>query len=77
MSKIDDVLRIFEDGRVHEVDEITKKVSLPKFKVQRVIDFLAEFNLVEFNGRRGRARASPMGMRILSREEFSKFPVFF
>lgn len=78
MSKIDDVFHIFEDVKVHEVGEIAKEVSLPKFKVRKVLDFLAEFNFIEFDRRRGETTASLMGTRILSREKkSSKFPVFF
>ncbi|GAI09372.1 unnamed protein product, partial [marine sediment metagenome] len=43
MSKIDEVFQIFGDGRKHGVDEVAKAVSLPKFKVRKVLDFLAEF----------------------------------
>lgn len=78
MSKVDEVFCVFEDGRVHGVGEMAKKVSLPKSKMRRVLDFLAEFNFIEFDRRRGKAKASPMGMRFLSREKkSSKFPVFF
>lgn len=75
MSKIDDVLYTFGDGKAHKVDEVAKAVSLPKYKVRKVLGFLAEFNFIEYDGEK--ARASPLGMRILSREKKSlKFPVF-
>ncbi|MBA7658520.1 hypothetical protein ES703_66476 [subsurface metagenome] len=75
MSKIDEVFQIFEDGKTHGVGEITKKVSLPEPKVRKVLDFLAEFGFIEYDGKG--AKASPAGIGILSREKSSKFPVFF
>ena len=78
MSKIDDVLYMFGDGKAHKVGEVAKAVSLPKYKVRKVLGFLAKFNFIEYDRKRGRAKASPLGMRILSREKKSlKFPVFF
>ncbi|GAI36959.1 unnamed protein product, partial [marine sediment metagenome] len=70
-----EVFQIFEDGRDHRVDEIAKAVSLPKYKVRKVLDFLAKFGFIEYDGKG--AKASPAGIGILSREKSSKFPVFF
>lgn len=75
MSKIDEVFQTFGDGKAHGVGEIAKAMSLPEPKVRKVLDFLAEFNFIGFDGRK--ARASPAGMRLLSIEKSSKFPVFF
>ncbi len=73
----DDVLCIFGDGREHGVGEVAKAVSLPEPKVRKVLDFLAEFGFIEYDKRKGKARASPAGMRILLREKSSELPVFF
>ena len=76
MSRIDDVFYVFGDGREHGVGEIAKRVSLPKSKVRKILDFLAEFGFIEYDGKK--AKASPVGIGILSREnKSSKFPVFF
>lgn len=77
MSKIDEVFQIFEDRKTHGVGEIAKAVSLPEPKVRKVLDFLAEFGFIEYDKRKGKAGASPAGIGILSREKFSKSPVFF
>ncbi|GAH93112.1 unnamed protein product, partial [marine sediment metagenome] len=76
MSKIDEVFQIFGDGKAHRVGEVAKAVSLPESKVRKVLDFLAEFGFIEYDGKK--AKASPVGVGILSREnKSSKFPVFF
>ena len=75
MSKIDEVFQIFGDGKTHGVGEIAKEVSLPKYKVRKVLGFLAKFGFIEYDGKG--AKASPAGMGILSREKSSEFPVFF
>ncbi len=76
MSKIDDVFYIFGDGREHGVGEMAKAVFLSKYMVRKVLSFLAEFNFIEYDRERARAKASPEGMGILSRENKSlKSPV--
>ena len=76
MPQIDDIFRVFGDGKWHEVEEIAKEVALPESKVKMVLDFLAEFKFIEFEGERG-GKATPYGRRILLREKSSKFPMFF
>lgn len=49
----------------------------PRVKVRKVLDFLAEFEFIEYDKRKGKARANPAGMRILLREKSSELPVFF
>jgi len=73
MSKIDDVFYVFEDGKWHDVDEIAKGVALPKSKVKKILDFLAEFKFIKFDGKRKKSKATPYGRRILSREKSFKF----
>ena len=76
MPQIDDIFRVFGDGKWHEVEEIAKEVALPESKVKMVLDFLAEFKFIEFERERG-GKATPYGRRILLREKSSKFPMFF
>lgn len=77
MSRIDDVFYVFGDGREHGAGEIAKAVSLPESKVRKILDFLAEFGFIEFEGEKEKGRATPHGRRILSGEKSSKFPAFF
>ncbi len=77
MPQIDDIFRVFGDGKWHEVDEIAKGVALPESKVKKILDFLVEFKFIEFEGRKREGKATPYGRRILLREKSSKFPVFF
>lgn len=67
MTKIDDIFNMFENGKMHKVGEIARKISLPRSTVRKILNFLAEFNFIEFDRRKGKAKASSMGMRILSR----------
>lgn len=55
------MLCIFGDGREHGVGEVAEAVSLPEPKVRKVLDFLAEFEFIEYDKRKGKARASPRG----------------
>ncbi|MDH5443205.1 MAG: hypothetical protein OEX16_02730 [Hadesarchaea archaeon] len=76
MPQIDDIFRVFGDGKWHDVEEIAKEVALPESKVKRVLDFLAEFKFIEFEGEKRGGKATPYGKRILLREKSSKFPMF-
>lgn len=77
MPQIDDIFRVFGDGKWHEVDEIVKEVALPESTVRKILDFLAEFKFIEFKGGKRESKATPYGKRILLREKSSKFPMFF
>ncbi len=77
MLQIDDIFRVLGDGKWHGVDEIVKGVALPESTVKKILDFLAEFNFIEFEVRKRGVKATPYGQMILLREKSSKFPVFF
>jgi len=41
------ILEILKDGKWHSIKEIEEKTKLHEFKLQMIIDFLTNFNLVE------------------------------
>ncbi|MEM3421470.1 MAG: hypothetical protein QXT02_02015 [Candidatus Hadarchaeum sp.] len=55
MSKLDDILSVFDDGKVHGVEEIIKRFSLPGDVVLKVLYFLAEFGFINFDGTQGKS----------------------
>lgn len=73
MSQIDDIFYVFGDGKWHEIGEIAEEVALAKSKVRKILDFLAEFKFIEFDGEKKKSRATPYGRKILSREKSFKF----
>ena len=76
MSQIDDIFHVFGDGKWHEINEIANEVALPESKVEKILDFLAEFKFIEFDEEKKRGRATPHGQKILSREKSFKFFMF-
>jgi hypothetical protein len=49
MSAIDEVLLLLKDGEWHDLKEITEKVALPKFKTEKVVNFLSEYDFIQLN----------------------------
>jgi hypothetical protein len=49
MSAIDEILWLLKDGEWHDLNEITKKVALPKFKAEIAINFLGEYGFIQIN----------------------------
>jgi len=77
MSHIDEIFSVFRDGKLHEIEEIAKEVALPESEVKKILDFLAEFKFIEFEGEKKASKATNYGRRILLGEKSSKFPMFF
>jgi len=61
MSKVDEIFNVFKDGKEHDVDEISRRVSLPRHAVRKVLDFLAEFDFISYDNTRNRASLNGRG----------------
>lgn len=65
MSKVDEVFNLFSRSRGwHSPKEIADWVSIPKNRARKILDFLAKFELVEYDGEREMARAALLGRKV-------------
>ena len=52
--KIDEIFDLLKDLKWHEVDEVSRKVSLPKLDVTGVLKLMADLGHVEYRQERAR-----------------------
>ena len=59
MPKVDDILKLLEDGRWHDLDEIGKKIQLRDPRVKSVTKFLAQYSFIELDKGEQKAKLGP------------------
>jgi len=59
LHKVDDILKLLEDGRWHDLNEIGKKIQLRDLGVKSVTQFLARYNFIELDKGGQKAKIGP------------------
>ena len=65
------VLEILKDGKWHSIKELADKTKLHEFKLQMIIDFLANFNFAEIRKQSGEIKLSQEFLKIIETEKMS------
>ena len=65
MSAIDDIMCLLKDGEWHELEQVTKKVALPKFKVELAVNFLEEYDFIQLNENVRRIKLQPTMLKFI------------
>ena len=65
MSKVDEVFNLFSRSRGwHSAGEIAYWVSIPENRARKILDFLAKFDLVEYDRKKETARVALLGRKV-------------
>jgi DNA-binding IclR family transcriptional regulator len=59
LPTVDDILKLLEDGRWHDLNEIRKKIELHDLKVKNLTKFLAQYNFIKLDKDGKKARLDP------------------
>lgn len=59
MPTVDDILRLLEDGRWHDLNEIGKKIELHDLKVKSLTKFLAQYSFIKLDKDGEKAKLDP------------------
>jgi len=65
MSAIDDILCLLKDGEWHDLKEVTKKVAIPKFKVELAVNFLDEYDFIQLNENLRKIKIQPAILKFI------------
>ena len=49
MPTVDDILKLLEDGRWHDLNEIRKKIELHGLRVKNLTEFLAQYDFIKLD----------------------------
>jgi hypothetical protein len=53
---MDDILKLLEDGKWHDMKEVTDNSRLHDLKVEMIMNFLSEYDFVELDKKRQKAK---------------------
>jgi len=59
LPTINDILKLLEDGKWHDLNEIKKKIELHDPKVNSLTKFLAQYNFIKLDKDGKRVRLDP------------------
>ncbi len=65
MSTFDIIFELLKDGRWHTLEEINKEVGLQEGKLEEIVKFLKEYEFVQLDRRRRRARLTSSVLAFL------------
>ena len=60
MPRLNDILKLLEDGRWHDLNEIRKKIELDDLKVKSLTKFLAQYDFIELDKDGQKAKLGPL-----------------
>lgn len=58
MSKIDAIIDILRDGKLHRIEEIKSEITVDDFEMQKILVFLHKFDFVEVIDEKVRTKQS-------------------
>ncbi|MGD9130662.1 MAG: hypothetical protein PVH73_03715 [Candidatus Bathyarchaeota archaeon] len=65
MSAIDEIMWLLKDGKWHKLEEITKRLALPRIKAELAVSFLREYDFIQLNKNSGRAKLQPSTLEFV------------
>jgi hypothetical protein len=56
---------LLKDGKWHKLEEITKRLALPRIKAELAVSFLREYDFIQLNKNSGRAKLQPSTLEFV------------
>jgi len=67
LPTVDDILKLLEDGRWHDLNEIRKKIELHDLKVKNLTKFLAQYDFIKLDKDGKKAKLGPSTQDFLKK----------
>jgi DNA-binding IclR family transcriptional regulator len=67
MSVIDELLWLLRNGKWHNLEEISEKAALSKFKVEIAVNFLWEYNFIQLHKKARKIRLQPSILEFINK----------
>lgn len=58
-------MSLIKDGHWHTLEEVTKKAKLPKPKTHKILEFLTDYNFVDFDGEQKKVKVTTSLLKFL------------
>ena len=49
MSKINSILKILQDGKAHQIEDIKVEINVDDFEMHKILTFLHKFDFIEMH----------------------------
>jgi len=66
-SVMNEILGLLKDGKWHDLNEIMEEFRLTRSGAETVTNFLAEYNFIQLDKERQRARLTPSALSFLKK----------
>jgi len=67
LPKVNDILKLLEDGKWHNLKEIGKKIKLDDLKVKNITKFLAQYNFIMLDKEEQKVKLGPSTQDFLKK----------
>jgi len=67
LPKVDDILKLLENGKWHDLKEIEKKTQLQDLNIVSVTKFLAKYNFIKLDKEGKKAKLDPSTQDFLKK----------
>jgi hypothetical protein len=67
LSTVDDILKLLEDGKWHDLKEIRDKTKLHDLKVENITKFLARYNFIKLDKEGQKAKLNNLTLDFLKK----------
>ena len=67
MSEINELLELLEDDKWHDLSQVAEKMGLHEFRVELLVNFLAEYEFISLDKEGRRIRLAASVLRFLKR----------
>ena len=67
MSEINELLELLEDDEWHDLSQVAEKMGLHEFRVELLVNFLAEYEFISLDKEGRRIRLAASVLRFLKR----------
>jgi DNA-binding IclR family transcriptional regulator len=69
LSTFDIIFELLKDGRWHTLKEVNKEVRLQEDKLEEIVKFLKEYEFVQLDRKRRRAKLTPSVLAFLTKNQ--------
>ena len=67
MPKVDDILKLLENGKWHDLKEIEKKTQLHDLDIMKITKFLAQYNFIKLDEGKQKVKLDPIMQNFLKK----------
>ena len=66
MPKIDEILMLLKNNKWHDLKEITEKVEVSIDKLERILSFLSEYDIIQLDLKQKKVKLKPHLFKFLT-----------